>query len=82
MKVSDGHKYSFNESKKGVTFDTLETIERNSYSIDKLTSLVSKMNMKMDKCETQYKPQVYQGRRRGQNKHEYRQNNYQPRNRS
>ena len=54
--------------------------QRNSDSIDKLTSLVSKMNMKMDKQDTQYKPQVYQGRRRGQNRHEYRQNNYQPRN--
>ena len=49
---------------KGVTFDALETIERNSDSIDKLTSLVSKMNMKMDKCETQYKPKVYQSRER------------------
>ena len=27
----------------------METIERNSNSIDKLTSLVSKMNMKIDK---------------------------------
>ena len=58
-------------------------MERNSDSIDKLTSLASKMNVKMDKqCETQYKPQVYQGRKRGQNRHEYRQDNYQPRNRS
>ena len=55
MKISDGHK-SFKDSKKRVTFDALETIERNSDSIDKLTSLVSKMNMKIDKCETQYKP--------------------------
>ena len=67
MKVSNDHNYSSkNSSKKGVNFDVLETIERNSDSIDKLTSLVSKMNMKMDKCEAQYKPQVYQGRRRGQ----------------
>ena len=51
-----------NSCKKGVTFDAMETIERNSNNIDKLTSLVSKMNMKMDKHETQYKPQVYQGR--------------------
>ena len=72
MKVSDGHKFSFNESKKGVTFDALETRERNSDSIDKLTPLVSKTNMKMDKPETQYKPQVYQGRKRGQNRCEYR----------
>ena len=34
---------------KGVTFDALETVERNSDGIDKLTSLVSKMNIKMDK---------------------------------
>ena len=48
-----------------MTFDALEAIERNSDSINKLTSLVSKMNMKMDKHETQYKPQVYHGRKRG-----------------
>ena len=63
-----------------MTFDAMETIERNSNSTDKLTSFVSKMNMKMDKHEIQYKPQVYQGRNRGQNRH--RQDNYQSRNRS
>ena len=82
MKVSDEPHYSSNHSKKGLTFDVLEMIERNSNSIDKLTSLVSKMNMKMDKCETQYKPQVYQGRKRGQNKCDYRPNIYQTRNQS
>ena len=52
MKVSDGHKSSFKDtSKKAVSFDALETIERHSDNIDKLTSLVSKMNMKMDKHE-------------------------------
>ena len=77
MKVSYGHKSSFKDSSKTlVSFDALETVERNSDSIDNLTSLVSKMNMKMNKHEAQYKPQVYQGRRRGQNRHEYRQNNY------
>ena len=50
--------------------------------MDKLTSLVSKMSMNIDKHEAQYKPQVYQGRRGGQNRHENRQDNYQPRNRS
>ena len=66
-----------------MTFDALETIERNNNSIDKLTTLASKMNIKIDKQqETQYKPQVYQGRRGGQNRCEYRQDNYQPRNRS
>ena len=50
MKVSNDHNYSSkNSSKKGMTFNALETIEKNSDSIDKLTSLASKMNMKMDK---------------------------------
>ena len=31
-----------------MTFDALETIERNSDSMDKLTSLVSKMNMMVE----------------------------------
>ena len=53
-------------SKRGVIFIAMETLERHSDSIDKLTSLVSKMNVKMDKGETTYKPRVYQGRPRGQ----------------
>ena len=60
MKVCDGHKSSFKDSSmKAASSDALETIERNGDSIDKLTPLVSKMNMKMDKHDTQYKPQVY-----------------------
>ena len=81
MKASTENNYSSMKScKKGVTLDAMETIERNSDSIDKLTPLVSKMNMKMDKQEMQYKPLVYQGINRGQNRQ--RQNNYQSRNRS
>ena len=50
MKASSEHNFSSMKScKKGVTFDSMETIERNGNSIDKLASLVSKMNMKMDK---------------------------------
>ena len=50
MKASSDSNYcSMKSSKKGVTFDVMETIERNSNNIDKLTSLVRKMNMKMDK---------------------------------
>ena len=50
---------------KGVSFGTLETIERNSDSIDKLTSLVNKLDMKLDRRETQYRPRIYQGTNRG-----------------
>ena len=60
MKVTNEQNYStMNSCRKGVTFDVMDTLERNSDSIDKLTSLVSKMNMKMDKCETRYKPKFY-----------------------
>ena len=75
MKVSDNNYSSMKASKKGVTFDVMQSIERNSNSIDKFTSLVSKMNMKIDKREAPYKPLIYQGRPRGQSRN--RQNSYQ-----
>ena len=43
MKTGSENNYSSMKScKKGVTFDVMEAIERNSDSIDKLTSLVGK----------------------------------------
>ena len=53
MKASQGN--SKTNSEKGVSFDALETIERNSDSIDQLTSLVNRMDMKLDRRETQYR---------------------------
>ena len=53
---------------KGVSFgaiETKETMDRHSNSIDKLTSLVNKLDMKLDKREAEYKPAVYQNRGRG-----------------
>ena len=64
------------KSEKGVSFGTLETketIDRHSTSIDKLTSLVNKLDMKLDRQEAQYRPAVYQNRGRGCGQ---RQNNY------
>ena len=52
-------------SEKGLSFGALENIDRHSDSMDKLASLVSKLDMKLDKCEPQYRPQVYQARNRG-----------------
>ena len=80
MLVSDNNQSSVRASKSRVTFDAMETIQRNSDSIDKLTSLACKMNMKMDKREAPYKPKIYQGRPRGQSRN--RQQNYPPHNRS
>ena len=68
MQVADNNQSSSRTSKRGVTLDAMETIERNSDSIDRLTLLVSKMNVKMNKREAPYKPRVYQGRPRGQSR--------------
>ena len=51
-----------NKPKKGVMFDVMEMLERNSYCIDRLTSLVSDLKMTMDRKQPQYKPKIYQGR--------------------
>ena len=56
-----------NPQKKGVTFDAMETLERNSNCIDRLTSLVGDLKMTMDRKQPQYKPKIYQGRSRNQN---------------
>ena len=50
-----------NQQKKGVTFDAMEMLERNSDCIDRLTSLVSDLKITMDR-KPQYKPKIYQGR--------------------
>ena len=50
------------KSEKGVSFgalETKETIDRHRTSIDKLTSLVNKLDMKLDRQDTQYRPAVY-----------------------
>ena len=80
MKASDRNYSSMKNSRKGMTFDAIETIVRYSNCIDKLTSLVCKMNVKIDKQKALHKPQIYQDRPRGQSRN--RQNNYQSRNRS
>ena len=53
--------------KKGVTFDAMGMLERNSDCIDKLTSLVSDMKMTMDRKQSPYTPKIYHGRSRNQN---------------
>ena len=59
MTVNECSQSSEKPGKKGVTFDAIGTLERHSDSIDKLNSLVGKMNVKMDRKETPYKPKVY-----------------------
>ena len=64
--ANDGHS-SQNHQRKGVTFDAMEMLERNSNYIDRLTSLVSNLKMAMDRKQPQYKPKIYQGRSQNQN---------------
>ena len=68
-----------NYHKRGVTFDAMETLERNSDCIERLILLVSDMNMTMDRKQLPYKPKVYQGRSQNQDSS---QQNFIPRNRS
>ena len=75
-------KMSEKQEKKVVTSDTLETLDRTNDNIEKLTSLMDLMNMKIDKREMPFKPQIYQRQRRGQNRQNCRQNDYQRRDRS
>ena len=75
-------KVSQDRTKKSESFgalETKETIDRQSCNIDKLTSLVNKLDMKLDRQEAQYRPAVYQNRARGCGQ---RQNDYGYRNRS
>ena len=64
---SNNNRLPQNHHKKGVTFDTMETLERNSDCIDRLTLLVSDMKMTMDRKQSPYKPKIYQGRSKNQN---------------
>ena len=56
-----------NYHKKGVTFDAMEMLERNSDCIERLTLLVSDMKMTMDRKQLPCKPKVYQSRPQNQN---------------
>ena len=68
MRVTINDKCSTqNNHKRGVTFDAMETSERNSDFIDRSTSLVSNMKMTMDRKQSPYKPRIYQVRSRNQN---------------
>ena len=78
MTSNDNHSTQPN-NKKGVTFNAMETLERNSDCIDRLTSLVSDMKITMDRKQSPYKPRIYQGRSRNEN---INQQHFSPRNRS
>ena len=62
MKVtSNDNHFPQNHHKKGVNFDAMEMLERNSDYIDRLTSSVSNMKMTMDRKQPPYKPKNLSG---------------------
>ena len=71
-----------NSKKKGVTFDAMETIQKQGDSIDELTSLMNELSSKLDRKDnsTQYKPGIHPGRNRGcrqmQNRYSSRERSY------
>ena len=79
MQVSQGSSKSKDKMEKKVSFSAVEAMERTTDSIERLASLMDKMDTKLDRREDQYRPRVYQGRSQGCS---YRHNNYGSRNRS
>ena len=56
-----------NSKKKDITFNAVETIQKQGDSIDKLTLLMNELSSKLDRKDnsTQYKPRIHPGRNRG-----------------
>ena len=62
------------KKRKSVTFDARDMLEKTSENMERMTVLMDKMYIKLDKKEVPYKPQIYQ-RGRGQNSRQFRQGN-------
>ena len=59
MQVSQGNSKNKDKTEKGekkVSFSAVEAIERTTDSIERLASLMDKMDMKLDRREDQYRP--------------------------
>ena len=69
MKLSD------KKSRKTVSFDARDVLERNSENTEQMTALMDKMYIELNQKEVPYKPQIYQKRGRGQNRCNFRQIN-------
>ena len=53
------------KTEKKVSFDAVEVRERTSDSIERLATIMDRMDTKLDRREDQYRPRVYQGRNQG-----------------
>ena len=50
------------KSKKAVSFDAMNVLEKNSENMENMTALMDKMFIKLDQKNVPYKPQIYQKR--------------------
>ena len=64
-------------SNKNVTFDTQDGLK---IKVDRLTVMMSKLTTKDDDLHKQFKPKIFQGKRRGQPRNFYDKCNYDQRN--
>ena len=48
------------KKRKTVTFDARDALEKTSKNMERMTSLMDKMYIKLDQKEVPYKPQIYQ----------------------
>ena len=69
MKLSD------KKSKKTVSFDARDVLERYSENMEQMTTLMNKMYIKLNEKDVPYQYQIYPKRGRGQNRQNFRQNN-------
>ena len=65
MEVSQSSSKNKDKTEKKVSFSDVEAMERTTDSIDRLASLMGRMDTKLDRREDQYRARVYQGRGRG-----------------
>ena len=54
------------KKRKSVTFDAKDALAKTSKNMERMTSLMDKMYIKLEQKDVPYKPQIYQ-RGRGQN---------------
>ena len=62
MQISQSSSKNKDNMEKKVSFSAVEAMERTTDSIERLASLMDRMDTKLDRRQDQYRPRVYQGR--------------------
>ena len=65
MQINQSSSKNKDKTEKKVSFSAVEAMEGTTNSIERLASLMDRMDTKLDRREDQYRPRVYQGRSRG-----------------